>query len=199
MLQCNLDFSEANAGLIFAVFPLGAAAITPFLGNFLDRKGKGATMLIFGALLMIVCHLTFALVLPATKGGVAAPIIAFFAIILLGISFSLVPAALWPSIPKLVDNRLLGSAYAVIFWIQNIGLWLFPLLIGKVLDNTNPQVVNDLNNHLITPEQAAVSYNYTWPLVMLACLGVAALIIGIILKRVDKVKGLGLELPNVQQ
>ena len=92
-----------------------------------------------------------------------------------------------------------SSQVGNIFWIQNIGLWLFPLLIGKVLDNTNPQVVNDLKNHVITPEQAAVSYNYTWPLVMLACLGVAALIIGIILKRVDKVKGLGLELPNVQQ
>lgn len=187
MLQCNLDFSEANAGLIFAVFPLGAAAITPFLGNFLDRKGKGATMLIFGALLMIVCHLTFALVLPATKGGVAAPIIAFFAIILLGISFSLVPAALWPSIPKLVDNRLLGSAYAVIFWIQNIGLFAFPMLIGNVLSAVNPGITDPLK------------YNYTVPMLIFASLGVLALLLGLFLKYLDKKNHYGLEEPNIQK
>lgn len=187
MLQCNLDFSEANAGLIFAVFPLGAAAITPFLGNFLDRKGKGATMLIFGALLMIVCHLTFALVLPATKGGVAAPTIAFFAIILLGISFSLVPAALWPSIPKLVDNRLLGSAYAVIFWIQNIGLFAFPMLIGNVLSAVNPGITDPLK------------YNYTVPMLIFASLGVLALLLGLFLKYLDKKNHYGLEEPNIQK
>lgn len=92
MLQCNLKYTAEQAGLVFFVFPLGAAAITPFLGNFLDRKGKGATMLILGAVLMICCHLTFAFILPATQ----SPLIAYAAIILLGISFSLVPAALWP-------------------------------------------------------------------------------------------------------
>ena len=110
----------------------------------------------------------------------------------------MVPASLWPSVPKLVDPKIIGSAYALIFWIQNIGLWLFPLLIGKVLDKTNPQLVADLQNGLITPEEAAVSYNYTAPLVMLACLGVAALVLGFVLKAVDKKKGLGLELPNIQ-
>ena len=85
----------------------------------------------------------------------------------------------------------------MIFWIQNIGLWLFPLLIGKILDNTNPQLVADLQSGAITPEQAAVSYDYTVPLVMLACLGVAALILGFVLKVVDKKKGYGLEEPNI--
>jgi hypothetical protein len=102
------------------------------------------------------------------------------------LSPTLVPAALWPSVPKLVDEKIIGSAYALIFWIQNIGLWLFPLLIGKVLENTNPGVDDP------------VKLNYTWPLVMLACLGVAALIIGIILKAVDKKKHLGLEEPNIK-
>lgn len=115
MLQCNLGYTAEQAGWVFFVFPLGAAAITPILGNFLDHRGKGATMLIFGALLMIACHLVFALVLPALKGTTAAVIVAYLSIILLGISFSLVPASLWPSVPKLVDNKLLGSAYAVIF------------------------------------------------------------------------------------
>ena len=181
MLQCNLDMSAENAGLVFFVFPLGAAAITPLLGNFLDRKGKGATMLIFGALLMIVCHLTFAFVLPATK----SVIIAYAAIILLGISFSLVPASLWPSVPKLVDNKLLGSAYAVIFWIQNIGLYAFPMIIGGVLQSSNPGVTDPLK------------FNYTIPMVLFASLGVIALIFGIILKALDAKHHYGLELPNV--
>jgi Nitrate/nitrite transporter len=185
MLQCNLGFSAEQAGFIFSVFPLGAAAITPFLGNFLDRKGKGATMLIFGALLLIICHVVFALVLPAMKGsGVVGPIIAFFAIILLGISFSLVPASLWPSVPKLVDNRLLGSAYAVIFWIQNIGLFVFPMLIGSVLRSVNAGVEDPLQ------------YNYTVPMLIFASCGVVALLLGLTLKGMDKKKGYGLELPN---
>ena len=118
---------------------------------------------------------------------------------MLGASFSLVPASLWPSVPKLVDAKIIGSAYAMIFWIQNIGLWLFPLLIGKILDKTNPQLVADLQNGVITAEEAAVSYDYTAPLVMLASLGVAALILGFVLKAVDKKKGYGLELPNIQK
>ena len=96
MLQCNLGYTAEQAGWVFFVFPLGAAAITPILGNFLDHRGKGATMLIFGALLMIACHLVFALVLPALKGTTAAVIVAYLSIILLGISFSLVPASVRP-------------------------------------------------------------------------------------------------------
>ena len=303
MLQCNLGISSEQASLIFFVFPLGAAFITPFLGNFLDRRGKGATMLIFGAILMIVCHLTFAFGLPAMKGetptqigedtmitcniqgisigdaasrhdaevvfsvknlanpgaasdfigkkigdkvminpqsvcvasgenvavpedlqkvhsrmaelltcdlsqiqsgeikarpyeatitklvapsGMAGIIIAYLSIILLGISFSLVPASLWPSVPKLVDGKLLGSAYAVIFWIQNIGLYAFPMIIGGVLASTNPGIFNPLN------------YNYTVPMVLFASLGVFALIFGLTLKRLDAKKHYGLELPNVK-
>ena len=100
--------------------------------------------------------------------------------------------------PKLVDAKIIGSAYALIFWIQNIGLWLFPMLIGKVLDNTNPDIVAGLEAGTISAQEAAVSYNYTAPLVMLACLGVAALVLGFVLKIVDKKKGLGLEEPNIK-
>ena len=182
MLQCNLGITAQEAGFVFFVFPLGAAAITPLLGNFLDKKGKGATMLIFGALLMIVCHLTFAWVLPATQ----SEIIAYTAIILLGISFSLVPASLWPSVPKLVDNKLLGSAYAVIFWIQNIGLYAFPMIIGAVLTATNPGVENPLD------------YNYTVPMLVFAGLGVLALVLGVALKALDAKNHYGLELPNIK-
>lgn len=183
MLQCNLQFSAEQAGLVFFVFPLGAAAVTPFLGNFLDRKGKGATMLILGAMLMIICHLIFAFVVPATQ----SVIITYAAIILLGISFSLVPAALWPSVPKLIDDKLIGSAYALIFWIQNIGLYAFPMIIGSVLRSSNPGVTDPLK------------YDYTAPMLVFVSSGVIALILGFLLKALDKKKGYGLELPNIQK
>jgi len=187
VVYCYMGYMRGTAETIFAVFPLLAVAITPILGSYVDNKGKAASMLMIGSLLLIVCHLTFAFVLPQFKGNaVGGVIVAYVTILVLGASFSLVPAALWPSVPKLVDEKIIGSAYALIFWIQNIGLWLFPLLIGKVLENTNPGVDDP------------VALDYTWPLVMLACLGVAALIIGIILKRVDAKKHLGLEEPNIK-
>ena len=198
VVYCWMGYKRGTAETIFAVFPLLAVAITPILGNYVDHKGKAASMLMIGSLLLILCHLTFAFVLPMFRGNaVGGIIVAYVTILVLGASFSLVPAALWPSVPKLVDEKIIGSAYALIFWIQNIGLWLFPLLIGKVLDNTNPQIMEAVNNGTMSAEQAAVSYNYTAPLVMLACLGIAALIIGVILKGVDKKRHLGLEEPNI--
>ena len=187
IIYCYMGYMRQSAESIFAVFPLLAVGITPILGSYVDHKGKAASMLVLGSVLLIACHLTFAFILPEFKGNqVGGVIIAYLTILVLGASFSLVPASLWPSVPKLVDAKIIGSAYALIFWIQNIGLWLFPLLIGKVLDKTNPGVTD------------ATQFDYTAPLVMLAGLGVAALIIGLILKAVDKKKGLGLEKPNIQ-
>ena len=196
---CIMGYMRQSAAAIFAVFPLLAVGITPILGNYVDHKGKAASMLVFGALLLIICHLTFAFILPMFKGNdMGGVIVAYVTILVLGASFSLVPASLWPSVPKLVDAKIIGSAYALIFWIQNIGLWLFPLLIGKVLDSTNSDIAAMVASGAMTPEKAAVNYNYTWPLVMLACLGVAALILGLYLKVVDRQKHLGLELPNIK-
>ena len=200
IIFCYMGYMRQSAETVFAVFPLLAVGITPILGNYVDHKGKAASMLVVGSLLLIACHLTFAFILPMFKGNaVGGVIVAYVTILVLGASFSLVPASLWPSVPKLVDAKIIGSAYALIFWIQNIGLWLFPLLIGKVLDKTNPQLVSDLQNGLISPQEAAVSYDYTAPLVMLACLGVAALLLGFVLKIVDKKKGYGLEEPNIKE
>ncbi len=196
---CVMGYMRQSASSIFAVFPLLAVGITPILGKYVDYKGKAASMLVLGSVLLIVCHLTFAFVLPEFKGSnLAGVCVAYLTILVLGASFSLVPASLWPSVPKLVDAKIIGSAYALIFWIQNIGLWLFPLLIGKVLDSTNPKIVEAVANGSMSPEVAAVSYDYTWPLVMLAALGVAALLLGLVLKVIDRKKGLGLELPNVK-
>jgi len=183
MLQCNLGLTAEQAGLVFFVFPLGAAAVTPFLGNYLDRHGKGATMLILGALLMIVCHLTFAFIVPWSQSVV----ITYIAIIVLGISFALVPAALWPSVPKLIEPKVIGSAYALIFWIQNIGLYAFPMIIGSVLKACNPGINDPLH------------YDYTVPMCVFASLGVAALLLGLYLKILDRQKGYGLEKPNITQ
>ena len=188
VLYCYMGYMRQSAESIFAVFPLLAVGITPILGSYVDHKGKAASMLVLGSLLLIVCHLTFAFILPQFKSSqVGGVIVAYVTILVLGASFSLVPASLWPSVPKLVDAKIIGSAYALIFWIQNIGLWLFPLLIGKVLDKTNVGVTD--------PTQL----NYTAPLIMLAGLGVIALVIGLILKVVDKKRHLGLEEPNIKE
>ncbi len=183
MLESNLGISAETAANIFRWFPMGAAAITPFLGGYLDHKGKGATMLIFGAILMTVCHLTFAFVLPNYPNIV----IAYGAIVVLGISFSLVPAALWPSVPKIMETRYLGSAYSLIFWIQNIGLCLFPMIFGYALAFFNEGKAEG------TP------YNYTYPMLIFVACGVAAMLLGMLLKHEDKVKGYGLEEPNIKK
>jgi len=195
---CYMGYMRQSAETIFAVFPLLAVGITPILGKYVDTKGKAASMLMIGSILLIVCHLTFAFVLPLFKGSeIGGVMVAYITILVLGSSFSLVPASLWPSVPKLVDSKVIGSAYALIFWIQNIGLWLFPLLIGKILDHSNPEINAQIQSGALTPKEASVMYNYTNPLLMLACLGVAALILGFLLKIVDRKKGLGLELPNI--
>ena len=194
MLQCNLEGIAAEAASnIFRWFPIGAAVITPSLGNFLDRRGTGATMLIGGALLLICCHLIFAFVLPQTN----SPLLAYSTIVLLGISFALVPAALWPSVPKIIDEKVLGSAYCLIFWVQNIGLCFVPKLIGNLLTSTNAD-----NPAVIAAKQAGaefIPYDYTIPLVVFAFFGVLAFLIAIYLKVLDRKKGYGLEMPNIKK
>lgn len=197
ILFCYIAYKRQSAESIFAVFPLLAVGITPIIGKYVDNKGKAASMLMLGSILLIVCHLTFAFVLPAFKGNqIGGVIVAFITILVLGSSFSLVPASLWPSVPKLVDSKVIGSAYALIFWIQNIGLWLFPMLIGKILQSSNQALINDPT---IDEKLKPVLYDYTNPLIMLAFLGVLAFILGFILKIVDKKKNLGLELPNIKK
>ena len=173
------DFLDKTLGItdgakLFSCFPILAMVLTPFLGGFIDRKGKAASMLMIGSIIMIACHLSFAFILPMFPSKVLAVAI----IAILGVSFSLVPAALWPSVPKIIDERILGSAYCVIFWIQNWGLLLVPVVIGKVLDVTG---------------------GYTLPMVIFSSFGVFALFFGFMLKREDSKKGYGLELPNIKE
>ena len=173
-LEMTLNISAEEASRMFSFFPILAMCLTPFLGGFLDYKGKGASMLMLGAVIMICCHLSFAFLLPMFPSKVFATIL----ILVLGVSFSLVPAALWPSVPKIIDAKILGSAYCLIFWIQNIGLFLTPIVIGKTLEATG---------------------GYTVPMLIFSSFGVLALILGLWLKREDSVKGYGMELPNVKK
>ena len=170
----NKTLEIENGSQLFSCFPILAMVLTPFLGAFIDRKGKAASILMVGSLIMIACHLSFALLLPMFPSKVLAVAI----IAILGVSFSLVPAALWPSVPKIIDERILGSAYCVIFWIQNWGLLLVPIVIGKALDATG---------------------GYTVPMVIFSSFGLFALFIGFMLKHEDKKKGYGLELPNIKE
>ncbi len=170
-LETTLQIDAASAAQMFSVFPILAMVLTPFLGIFLDFKGKGATMLMIGAIVMVCCHLSFAFLLPLFPYKWFATAL----ILILGVSFSLVPAALWPSVPKIIDEKILGSAYCLIFWVQNIGLCLVPMLIGKVLESTG---------------------GYQAPMIIFSSFGILAFIFSFLLKIEDKRKGYGLEIPN---
>jgi len=171
------------AGLIPSLLPLGTLFLTPFFGNLYDHKGKGATIMIIGSVILIVVHVLFAL--PLLNHWWFASLI----MIALGIAFSLVPSAMWPSVPKIIPEKQLGTAYALIFWVQNWGLMGVPYLIGKVLDKYCKLEIID----------GRQTYDYTLPMIIFVGFGVLALIVALLLKAEDKKKGYGLELPNIQK
>jgi MFS family permease len=187
MMQSKLGVSPEMGGMISGLLPVGTIILTPIFGSYLDRKGKGASIMILGSLILMCAHLIFAF----------APLnmfLAIFAILLLGIAFSLIPSSMWPSVPKIIPEKYLGSAFALVFFIQNIGLWFIPWLIGMILNWVNPGVAEKV----AAGEPGAV-YNYTIPMLVFASLGLAAVFLGFWLKSVDKRKGFGLELPNIKK
>ncbi len=156
---------------------------TPIFGWIADSKGKSASMMIYSSILLIIAHLT----LTFTNLNPVVPMA------LLGIAFSLIPAAMWPAVAKIIDQNKLGTAYGIMFSVQNLGLWLFPNLIGMVLKATNPDV---------TSEQISAGiakYNYTYAILMLAVIGIVGVLFAFLLKKEDKTSGYGLELPNKKQ
>ena len=178
---------EDLAGNIPALLPIGAIVLTPFFGNLYDRKGKGASIMILGAALLIFVHAVY-----STPFLTATPL-AIVMIMILGVAFSLVPSAMWPSVPKIIPERQLGTAYGMIFLVQNIGLSLVPLLIGWVLDKfciVGTRVVDGVS---------VSSYDYTLPMIIFTGFGVLALIFAFLLKHEDKAKGYGLESPNIKK
>ena len=124
LMITNYGVPEHLAGIIPGLIPFGTILLTPLFGSLYDKIGKGATLMLIGSGMLAIIHFIFAIhILPY---GWFAVII----MILLGVAFSLVPSAMWPSVPKIIPMKLLGSAYAIIFFIQNIGLALVPVLIG---------------------------------------------------------------------
>ncbi len=175
------------AGIIPGMLPFGTMILTPLFGNLYDRKGKGASIMILGALLLIFVHAMFSI--PFLR---ATPI-AIVLIIILGIGFSLVPSAMWPSVPKIIPEKQLGTAYALIFWVQNIGLMGVPALIGWVLNKYC------ITGTYLIDGSPVPSYNYTLPMIIFTSFGVIALLFALLLKAEDKKKGYGLELPNIKK
>ncbi|MCL1943488.1 MAG: MFS transporter [Candidatus Azobacteroides sp.] len=177
---------STTASDIVFYLPFGTIIFTPLFGSLIDTKGKGASLMILGSVLLIISHLLF----------IYAPsdiVYAYIAIFVLGIAFSLVPAAMWPSVPKVCPSKLLGTGYALIFWIQNIGMFIFPYLIGYIRDISNPGVSDRIRVGDITAE-----YNYFYPEMMLVIVGLLTLFFAFMLKVNDKKYFYGLELPNKQ-
>lgn len=184
-LMINKFHIEASlSGIIPSLLPFGNILLTPLFGNLYDRKGKGATIMLLGSIMLVIIHFTFSL--PFLDNW----LIALVLIILLGIAFSLVPSAMWPSVPKIIPENKLGTAYSLIFWVQNWGLMGVPLLIGKVLDN-----------YCITGHTDAGKpiYDYTIPMIIFTCFGILAIVFAILLKAEDKKKGYGLQKANIQK
>ena len=174
------------AGAIPAMLPFGTILLTPIFGSIYDNKGKGATIMIIGACLLIFVHAMFAI--PFLNQWVEAVLL----IIILGIGFSLVPSAMWPSVPKIIPERQLGTAYALIFWVQNIGLMGIPALIGWTLETYC------ITGHVLKNGVMTTTYNYTLPMLIFMGFGILALGFAVLLKVEDKKKGYGLELPNIK-
>ncbi|MDX9791781.1 MAG: MFS transporter [Candidatus Kapabacteria bacterium] len=175
------------AGVIPSLLPFGTILLTPVFGSIYDRKGKGATIMMIGAGLITVVHLLFSV--PLFNNWMFAITL----ILLLGIGFSLVPSAMWPSIPKIIPDNQLGTAFALIFWVQNWGLMGVPLLIGWVLEKyciTGTEMINGTTS---------TTYDYTIPMLIFTTFGILAIILAFLLKIEDRKKGYGLELPNIKR
>lgn len=166
----KFGMTSVQSGEITSLLPLGTLLFTPLFGFLIDRHGKAATAMIFGSGILLLVHLNFAFTELAPH----------FPMILLGIAFSLVPAAMWPTMVRLVKENQIGTAYGIMYSIQNLGLFAFPILSGKLLDISNP-------GH---PEVL----NYTPTMLMFAALGLLGLIFAVLLKVEDKRKGFGVDL-----
>jgi len=183
---------DAWSGVIPSLLPFGTMLLTPVFGRLYDEKGKGATIMIAGSALIIVVHVIFTL--PVLNHW----LVALGAMLLLGVGFSLVPSAMWPSVPKLIPERQLGTAYALIFYLPNlIALMGAPFLIGWILDGfcvtgskTSEQVVDGVTKTLTSP-----TYDYTLPMAVFVGFGLLAIVFAVLLKREDAKKGYGLEAP----
>ncbi|MFA5419362.1 MAG: MFS transporter [Bacteroidales bacterium] len=183
----KFGISESWAGSIPAMLPFGTILLTPLFGNLYDRKGKGASIMILGSVLLIFVHAMFSIPFLDMK------FLAIVLILILGVGFSLVPSAMWPSVPKIIPERQLGTAYALIFWVQNWGLMGVPYLIGIVLEKYC------ITGQVMREGVSVNTYDYTLPMLIFTGFGLLAFVFALLLKAEDKKKGYGLQLPNIQK
>lgn len=176
IMVVKYGISESIAGGIPALLPFGTVLLTPLFGMIYDRFGRGATLMLIGSVLLFLVHLVLAL--PLMQWQVTIVMMA-----VLGISFGMVPSAMWPSVPKIIPMRMLGTAYALIFYLQNIGLALVPIWIGKVNQQHTDAVTGTID--------------YTATMTVFAFFGLVAVVISILLLREDKVRNYGLERRNI--
>ncbi|HNW99507.1 MAG TPA: MFS transporter [Bacteroidales bacterium] len=179
--------NEYWAGLLPGLLPFGTIFFTPLFGGIYDKKGKGASIMIIGAFIIVCVHALFSI--PFLNHWIIAVIL----MILLGIGFSLVPSAMWPSVPKIIPERQLGTAYSLIFWVQNWGLMGVPALIGWVVNTyciTGTKLVEGVSEN---------TYDYTIPMLIFTGFGVLSILFGFLLKMEDKKKQYGLQLPNIKK
>lgn len=188
LMIMKFGVSTVWAGSILSLIPIGNMLMTPFFGSIYDLKGRGATIMIIGAVLLVMVHILFSV--PALN----APWMAVVLMLLLGAAFSLVPSAMWPSVPKIIPYHKLGTAYSLIFYIQNIGLSGVPLLIGIVLDK-----YCDTGETIIIDDKVSTLYDYSLPMMIFAGFGVLSVIFALLLRKEDARKGYGLELPNIKK
>jgi MFS family permease len=175
----NVDIKLA--GIIPGLLPFGTILLTPLFGGIYDKKGKGASIMILGAVILLLVHVIFTI--PFLNNWILAVAL----MIILGISFSLVPSAMWPSVAKIIPEKQLGTAYALIFWIQNIGLMGVPFAVGKVLDAFCK----------VEKPDGSIGYDYTLVMFLFSILAALSILVAVALKQEDKKKGYGLELKNV--
>ena len=190
MIVQKFGISDSFAGYIPALLPFSALLMTPFFGGLFDKKGKGATIMVIGSILLVCVHLLFAV--PSLN---SFPI-AIGLVLVLGVAFSMVPSAMWPSVAKIIPEKKLGTAYALTFWVQNWGLMGVPMLIGVVLDKYC--ITGTMHKMVDGHDQIITLYNYSIPMLIFACFGMLAIVFAFLLKAEDRKKGYGLELPNVK-
>ncbi|MBI4882146.1 MAG: MFS transporter [Planctomycetes bacterium] len=183
LLTHKYGFNAVKAGDFTSLVPWGAAVFTIIFGAFVDRKGKRATLMLGGALLLLLSSLCFGLTM--LSPWILVPVF--------GIAFSLVPAAMWPAVALIVEEKKLGTAYGFMAWVQNLLWWMMPPLVGKVLDTSNPGVTPE------TLEAGTGVYDYTATMMAFSALAAVALIVAIAQKLADRGKATcGLELPSAE-
>jgi predicted MFS family arabinose efflux permease len=190
LMTNKFGIEEKWSGVIPSVLPLGTVLLTPLFGSIYDKKGKGATIMIIGAVMLVVIHALFSV------PGINNWIYALCLTVLLGISFSLVPSAMWPAVTKIIPEKQLGTAYALTFWVQNIGLMIVPLFIGFVLDK---YCIIETKIQMIEGVVTKINkYDYTLPMRIFTGIAVLSVAVAFLLKREDAKKGYGLEKPNIE-